>query len=60
MKAPIGAGCAEASPLLLRDEAKVIHYRHLVGSGVRTLYLPNVSVEVKGTNPAVLPRSLSG
>ena len=34
--------------------------RHLVGSGVRTLYLPNVSVEVKGTNPAVLPRSLSG
>ena len=45
---------------VLLDEAKVIHYRHLVGSGVRTLYLPNVSVEVKGANPAVLPRSLSG
>ena len=44
---------------VLWDEALSLQYGHLVGSGVRTPYLPNVSVEVKGANTDVLPRSLS-
>ena len=44
---------------VLWDEALRLQYGHLVESGVRTPYLPSVSVEVKGANTDVLLRSLS-
>ena len=49
-----------APAILESADTSIARISLVMNEGVRTLYLPNVSVEVKGANPAVLPRSLSG